>query len=119
LRPAGSSDVPQQTIETTHAHDCLGQQKGGSGRARSRSDSHRRHAGRPQVRLLEPDPQGTVSNWRARRAAPEPAVEPPPARSTVEQKLRRIERSGVTLHRRHRRRHNTTMEPSSPRRIYA
>jgi chromosome partitioning protein len=69
-------------------------QKGGAGKSTlaiglaiaAMQDGHK-------VRLLETDPQGTVSNWRARRTAAEPLS----AALDIEQKLAAFERSGVTL----------------------
>jgi len=73
-------------------------QKGGTGKSTlaiglaiaAMQDGHK-------VRLLETDPQGTVSNWRARRTAAEPLVETASAALDIEQKLAAFERSGVTL----------------------
>jgi chromosome partitioning protein len=50
-----------------------------------------------KVCLLETDPQGTVSNWRRRRAQSEPMVETVIAGFEIEQKLPLLEQSGVTL----------------------
>jgi chromosome partitioning protein len=49
------------------------------------------------VRLIETDPQGTVSNWSQRRANPEPAVESVSGVGELEQRLQVFDRSGVTL----------------------
>src|SRR6266852_2534224 len=49
------------------------------------------------VRLIETDTQGTLSNWQARRSAAEPIVEPIYNGREIEQRLRSLERSGVTL----------------------
>jgi chromosome partitioning protein len=73
-------------------------QKGGTGKSTlaiglaiaAMQDGHK-------VRLLETDPQGTVSNWRQRRTAVEPAVETASGSLEIEQKLAMFERSGVTL----------------------
>src|SRR5882757_5061088 len=73
-------------------------QKGGSGKSTlaiglaiaAMQDGHK-------VRLLETDPQGTVSSWRARRTAAEPAVETAGGALEIEQKLAAFERCGVTL----------------------
>ncbi len=73
-------------------------QKGGSGKSTlaiglaiaAMQDGHK-------VRLLETDPQGTVSNWRARRTAAEPTVETASSTLDIEQKLAAFERSGVKL----------------------
>ena len=49
------------------------------------------------VRLIETDSQGTLSNWQARRAYAEPIVEPVYVASEIEQRLRSLSQSGVTL----------------------
>jgi chromosome partitioning protein len=49
------------------------------------------------VRLIETDPQGTLSNWQARRSYAEPAVEPVYSAGGIEQRLLALEESGVTL----------------------
>jgi chromosome partitioning protein len=49
------------------------------------------------VRLIETDPQGTLSNWQARRSYAEPAVEPVYSAGEIEQRLLALEESGVTL----------------------
>ena len=49
------------------------------------------------VRLIETDSQGTLSNWQGRRPYAEPIVEPVYAASDVEQRLRSLDRDGVTL----------------------
>jgi chromosome partitioning protein len=46
---------------------------------------------------LETDRQGTISNWAARRANPEPVVERITDRFQLERALRAIERRGCTL----------------------
>ena len=48
-----------------------------------------------KVCLLETDPQGTVSNWRARRTPSEPMVETAIAGFEIERKLPFLEHSGV------------------------
>ena len=50
-----------------------------------------------RVFLLETDRQGTISNWAARRANPEPAVERIAYRFQLERALRTLERRGCTL----------------------
>jgi chromosome partitioning protein len=73
-------------------------QKGGSGKSTlaiglaiaAMQDGH-------NVRLIETDPQGTVSSWRRRRADPEPIVEVVGGGGEIEQRLRIFDRSGVTL----------------------
>jgi chromosome partitioning protein len=49
------------------------------------------------VRLIETDPQGTLSNWQTRRSYAEPAVEPVYSAGEIEQRLLALEESGVTL----------------------
>ena len=49
------------------------------------------------VRLIETDPQGTVSNWKRRRPYASPIVEPIYAARDVEQRLQLIARDGVTV----------------------
>jgi chromosome partitioning protein len=49
------------------------------------------------VRLIETDPQGTLSSWQARRSYAEPAVEPVYSAGEIEQRLLALEDSGVTL----------------------
>jgi chromosome partitioning protein len=49
------------------------------------------------VRLIETDPQGTLSNWQGRRAYAEPMVEPVYSAGDIEQRLQSLDRSGVTL----------------------
>jgi chromosome partitioning protein len=49
------------------------------------------------VGLIETDPQGTLSNWQARRSYAEPAVEPVYSAGEIAQRLLALEDSGVTL----------------------
>jgi chromosome partitioning protein len=49
------------------------------------------------VRLIETDPQGTLSNWQSRRPYAEPLVEPVYSAGDIEQRLQSFDRSGVTL----------------------
>src|SRR6266480_530145 len=49
------------------------------------------------VRLVEADPQGTLSNWQRRRSQGERIVEPVYNGREIEQRLQSLERSGVTL----------------------
>jgi chromosome partitioning protein len=49
------------------------------------------------VRLIETDPQGTLSNWQSRRPYAEPQVEPVYSAGEIEQRLQSLARSGVTL----------------------
>jgi chromosome partitioning protein len=50
-----------------------------------------------RVFILETDRQGTISNWAARRANPEPVVERIVDRFQLERTLRAVERRGSTL----------------------
>ncbi|MDB5500620.1 MAG: putative ParA family partition protein [Tardiphaga sp.] len=76
----------------------LATQKGGSGKSTlaiglalaAMQDGH-------TVRLIETDPQGTLSNWKRRRAEAEPSVEPVAAACEIEQRLEIFDRNGVTL----------------------
>jgi chromosome partitioning protein len=49
------------------------------------------------VRLIETDPQGTLSNWQNRRPYAEPIVEPVYAAGEIEPRLQALARCGVTL----------------------
>jgi chromosome partitioning protein len=49
------------------------------------------------VRLIETDSQGTLSNWQSRRPYAEPIVEPIYVAGDVEQRLQSLDRDGVTL----------------------
>ena len=49
------------------------------------------------VRLIETDPQGTVSNWKRRRPYASPIVEPIYAAREVEQRLQSLAQNGVTV----------------------
>ena len=49
------------------------------------------------VRLIETDPQGTVSNWKRRRPYASPIVEPIYAAREVEQRLQSLARTSVTV----------------------
>jgi chromosome partitioning protein len=49
------------------------------------------------VRLIETDPQGTLSNWHVRRSYAEPTVEPVYSAGEIERRLLASEESGVTL----------------------
>lgn len=49
------------------------------------------------VRLIETDPQGTLSNWQGRRPHAEPIVEQVYAAGDVERRLQSLGRDGVTL----------------------
>ncbi len=50
-----------------------------------------------QVRIIETDPQGTLSSWQKRRQAGEPLVEAVYNAQDIEPKLRAFEASGVTV----------------------
>jgi chromosome partitioning protein len=49
------------------------------------------------VRLIDTDPQGTLSNWRKRRVDAEPVVETIHSVQEIEPRLRMLENCGVTL----------------------
>lgn len=49
------------------------------------------------VRVIETDPQGTLSNWKRRRPYAAPVVEPVYAAREVEQRLQSLAREGVTV----------------------
>src|SRR5689334_24415772 len=49
------------------------------------------------VRVIETDTQGTLSNWKRRRPHAAPIVEPIYAAREVEQRLQSLEREGVTV----------------------
>ncbi|MEH2524573.1 MULTISPECIES: ParA family protein [unclassified Bradyrhizobium] len=49
------------------------------------------------VRLIETDSQGTLSNWQRRRPCAAPVVEPVYAAREVEQRLQSLDREGVTV----------------------
>jgi chromosome partitioning protein len=76
----------------------LATQKGGSGKSTlaiglalaAMQDGH-------TVRLIESDPQGTLSNWSIRRPHIEPRVEPITSADDIEQRLEIFDRNGVTL----------------------
>jgi chromosome partitioning protein len=76
----------------------LATQKGGSGKSTlaiglalaAMQDGH-------TVRLIETDPQGTISNWKRRRTDAEPIVEPINNTGEIPQRLQAYERCGVTL----------------------
>jgi chromosome partitioning protein len=76
----------------------LATQKGGSGKSTlaiglavaATLQGHR-------VRLLDADPQGTVSKWAERRTNPEPSVTRVSSGSEIEQTLRYLERDGFDI----------------------
>jgi chromosome partitioning protein len=49
------------------------------------------------VRLIETDPQGTLSNWQNRRISAEALVEPVYGAGEIEQRLQSLASSGITL----------------------
>ena len=49
------------------------------------------------VRLIETDPQGTLSNWQSRRGIAEPLVEPVYRAEDIESRLHALDRGGITL----------------------
>ena len=76
----------------------LATQKGGSGKstlaiglalAAQQAGHH--------VRLIDTDPQATLSSWQCRRGLAEPLVEAIRDADNVEQRLRALDRGGVTL----------------------
>jgi len=67
----------------------LATQKGGSGKS-TLAIGH-------NVRLIETDSQGTLSNWQGRRLYAEPIVEPVYNANEIELRLQSLARSGVTL----------------------
>src|SRR4051794_39335210 len=76
----------------------LATQKGGSGKSTlaiglalaAQQAGHR-------VRLIDTDPQATLSSWQCRRGLAEPLVETIRDADSVEQRLRALDRGGVTL----------------------
>jgi chromosome partitioning protein len=49
------------------------------------------------VRLIETDPQGTLSNWQYRRGLVEPVVEPVYSADGIERRLQALQRGGISL----------------------
>ena len=76
----------------------LATQKGGSGKSTlaiglavaAMQDGH-------TVRLIETDPQGSISNWRRRRSAAEPIVESINNTGEISLRLQTFDRDGVSL----------------------
>jgi hypothetical protein len=76
----------------------LATQKGGSGKSTlaiglalaAMQDGH-------VVRLIETDPQGTISNWRRRRSSAEPLVEAINDTGAIGPRLQMFDRDGVSL----------------------
>ena len=76
----------------------LATQKGGSGKSTLAIGLAlaARNAGH-NVRLIETDPQGTLSNWQSRRGIAEPMVETIYNVGRIESRLEQLGRGGVTL----------------------
>jgi chromosome partitioning protein len=76
----------------------LATQKGGSGKSTlavglALAASQSGHS----VRLIETDPQGTLSNWQSRRGIAEPFVEAVYNAGDIEARLQSLRRGGVTI----------------------
>jgi chromosome partitioning protein len=76
----------------------LATQKGGSGKSTLTIGLAlaAKNAGQ-NVRLIETDPQGTLSNWQSRRGIAEPMVETIYNVGRIEARLEQLARGGVTL----------------------
>lgn len=76
----------------------LATQKGGSGKSTLAIGLAvaAKNAGH-NVRLIETDPQGTLSNWQSRRGTAEPMVEAIYNVGRIEARLGQLSRAGVTL----------------------
>ncbi|MGY8676806.1 ParA family protein [Bradyrhizobium sp. UFLA05-153] len=76
----------------------LATQKGGSGKSTLAIGLAlaARQAGF-SVRLIETDPQGTLSNWQRRRTTADPVVEPIYQASNIEPRLKMLAASGLQL----------------------
>jgi chromosome partitioning protein len=76
----------------------LATQKGGSGKSTLAIGLAlaAKQAGH-NVRLLDIDPQGTLSNWQSRRGLAEPIVEVVQKANDIEHRLESLARGGVTL----------------------
>ncbi|MGV7216588.1 nucleotide-binding protein [Bradyrhizobium sp. UFLA05-112] len=76
----------------------LATQKGGSGKSTLAIGLAlaARQAGF-SVRLIETDPQGTLSNWQRRRTEVEPVVEPIYQAANIEPRLKMLAKSGLQL----------------------
>ena len=76
----------------------LATQKGGSGKSTLAIGLAlaAKNAGH-NVRLIETDPQGTLSNWQSRRGTAEPMVETVYNVGRIESRLEQLGRGGVTL----------------------
>lgn len=77
---------------------ALATQKGGSGKSTLAIGLAlaAKQAGH-NVRLIETDPQGTLSNWQTRRGLAEPLVETIYNSQDIEPRLASLDRGGVTL----------------------
>jgi chromosome partitioning protein len=76
----------------------LATQKGGSGKSTLAIGLAlaAKHAGH-NVRLIETDPQGTLSSWQSRRGLAEPLVETIYNAQDIEPRLASLDRGGVTI----------------------
>jgi len=76
----------------------LATQKGGSGKSTLAIGLAlaAREAGH-NVRLIETDPQATLSNWQSRRGLAEPLVEMMRNAADIEHRLQSLDRGGITL----------------------
>jgi chromosome partitioning protein len=86
-------------LEGTDMHTIvLASQKGGSGKSTLAIGLALAaiQAGH-NVRLIETDPQGTLSSWQRRRSCAEPIVEPFYSANEIAQRLQSLDQSGVTL----------------------
>jgi chromosome partitioning protein len=76
----------------------LATQKGGSGKSTLAVGlALAAHQAGHNVRLIETDKQGTLSNWQSRRGLAEPIVEAIYDAGRIEHRLQALERGGVTL----------------------
>ena len=76
----------------------LATQKGGSGKSTLAIGlALAAQQGGHHVRLIDTDPQATLSSWQCRRGLAEPLVEAIRDADTIEQRLRALDRGGVTL----------------------
>src|SRR6476620_6037739 len=98
-RSRGVTADPRGNIQRITMHTIvLATQKVGSGKSTLAIGLARAaiHAGH-NVRLIETDTQGTLSNWQDRRPYAEPPVEPVYIAADVEQRLQQIAGEGVTI----------------------
>jgi chromosome partitioning protein len=106
--PVARRDGPSvRRIRIAHDHPkdlyqmhtiVLATQKGGSGKSTLAIGLAlaAKEAGH-HVRLIETDPQGTLSNWQNRRTTTEPLVEAVYGATDIEPRLQALDRDGVTL----------------------